>query len=257
MKILAAGVLLACVFPAAASADPTFSVSSTPVGALTALPAKVEHRLTLTSGATAETVTVSGPGVLRVTGVTPERISALPFPIAQCEGRWQRTVPAYGGTVSRSDVTLTIPPSTTVFVDTQVSFVRAPRPGDTLDATFTLTPASGTDVDVPSPAPAYKGPRGVAVKFSVKRSAQLVYRVQGFTNPAHGGRIVLWAYAPGRKQASRIAATRVRQGAWSIKQLQLPRGGKWEFYARYKSAGTSFTDDASPCGEVVGVPVSS
>jgi hypothetical protein len=257
MRLLAAGVLLACVFPAAASADPTFSVSATPAGTLTALPAKVDHRLALTAGTTAETVKVSGPGPLRVSGVTAGRVAALPFEEFRCEGRWQRFLLAYGGTVASSEVTLTIPPSTTAYVDTIVSFVRTPRTEDTLDAAFTLTPASGTEIDVPSPAPAYTGPRGVDVKFSLKRRSELVYDVRGTTMAANGGRIILWAYKPGRKHASRIAATRVRQGAWSIKQLQLPRGGMWEFYARYKSAGTSFTDDASPCGEVVGVPVSS
>jgi hypothetical protein len=253
MKLFAAGVLLACVFPAAASADPKFSVSATPVGALTALPAKVEHRLTLTAGATAETVTVSGPGALRVSGVTAERMSALPFPIATCEGRWIHTLPAYGGKVSRSEATFTIPPATTAFVDTSVSFMRTPRADDALDAAFTLIPASGAEIEVASPAPAYTGPRGVDLSFTLKRRSALGYAVKGKVDPARTGRVTLWGYAPGRKRASPLATTRVRKGAWSIKGLELPRAGKWEFYARYRSAGTTFANDVSPCGVLVGV----
>jgi hypothetical protein len=253
MKLLAASVLLACVFPAAAAADPTFSVSATPAGALSALPARVDHRLTLTAGATAETVTVSGPGALRVSGVTPGTAAGVPFEEFRCEGRWHHSQQAYGGAVGRSEVTFTIPPSTTAFVDTRVSFVRTPRPEDTLDAEFSLTPASGTEVDVRSLAPIYTGPRGVDLSFNLKRRSAIGYAVQGKVAPARTGRVTLWAYAPGRKRATAIAKTRVRAGKWSIKHLRLPRAGKWEFYARYKSAGTTFADDASPCGVLVGV----
>ena len=248
-RVAAAAVLAACLGPAAAEADPTVTVSaSAATGALAALPARVDHRLTLTAGEAAETVTVSGPGTLRVSGTTPERGSAVPFPAATCEGQWVRIHQPYGGKAARSEVTLTIAPMSTVFVDTTVSFARAPWPDDTLAAEWDVTPASGRMRAYTSPAPRYAGPRGVVVKFALKRRSALVYTVSGVVNPARGGRVTLWGYAPGRKQASRLQATRVRRGAWSIKGLRLPRAGRWEFYARYETAGTSFADDVTPCG---------
>ena len=258
MKLLTAGVLLACVFPAAASADPTVSVSaSATAGGLAALPAKVDHRLTLTAGETAEKVTVNGPGALRVTGATVEHTAAVPLSVATCEGRWMRIHQAYGGATGHTEVTLSVAPFSTAYVDTTVSFTRPPWPEDTLAAGWDVTPASGRTRTYTSPAPTYRGPRGVVVDFTLSRRSELLYKVKGTVDPARTGRITLFGYAPGRKHAKAIATTRVRAGKWSIKSLRLPRGGKWEFYARYKSAGTTFADDASPCGLIVGVPVRS
>src|SRR4029079_15539264 len=114
----------------------------------------------------------------------------------------------YGGDVAFSDVTFTLPPSTTAFVDTSVSFVRTPRAADTLNATFSFNPGSPTELNVPSPAPAYTGPRGVDLDFTVKQRrarSQLLYAVKGTVAAARTGRVTLWAYAPGHMHATAVA----------------------------------------------------
>ena len=44
---------------------------------------------------------------------------------------------------------------------------------------------------------------------------------------------------------------RADQRRHSHRRLSLPRTGRWELYARYRSAGKAFADDASQCGTVV------
>ena len=41
---------------------------------------------------------------------------------------------------------------------------------------------------------------------------------------------------------------RVRNSTWRIRRLQLPRAGRWEFYARYRPTSKAFAADASECG---------
>ena len=66
------------------------------------------------------------------------------------------------------------------------------------------------------------------------------------------GRVELWGYAPGKTRATRLAVARVRDGEWAIPRLRPSRTGRWEFYARYRTAEpTEFADDASVCGTVV------
>ena len=77
----------------------------------------------------------------------------------------------------------------------------------------------------------------------------LVNLLTGVRRPS-SGRVELWGYAPGAKRARTLASVRVRDGVWSMPNLRLSRTGPWEFYARYKSAGRSYADDASQCGTI-------
>ncbi len=74
----------------------------------------------------------------------------------------------------------------------------------------------------------------------------------GTAEDVDSGRVELWGYAPVRTRASRLAVARVRDGAWTIPRLSLPRTGRWEFYARYRTAKPAeFANDASICGTLL------
>jgi hypothetical protein len=251
----AVAVLASCALASSASADPAISVSATPFGALETLPARVDHRLTLTAGASAETVTVTGPGLLRVSGTAPERESAVPFALIACEGRWLRQHIAYRGTTGRSEVTLTIAPSSTVFVETSVVFARAPWAQDTLEASFEVTPASGVARTVASPAPAYGGPRGLEITFKATRRGVQLYDFTGSVGlpRVNSGDVFLEGYAPGRKRATRLALAGVHGGRFKISNLRLPRPGRWEFFVRYRTESKAYANDVTQCGTVVRV----
>ena len=250
---LALAALLLCALPASARANPSISVSSTAQGVPGNLPSKVTHRLALTAGATPETVGITAFGGLAVSGnsVSVGEQTAVGPGLFRCGTRWQRQHDAFGG-LSRFSVSMTIAPFATAFVDTVRQFTSPPWAGDVLDATWQVTPAQGVPFDVDSTAPTFKGAYGVELDFTVTRLSAGVYTVRGTALTGVGsGRVELWGYAPGRTRATRLAVARVRDDEWSIPRLRPSRTGRWELYARYRSAGKAFADDASECGTVV------
>jgi hypothetical protein len=188
------------------------------------------------SGYTVNEMTATGPGVF------------------QCPGRWIRVHEARGAE-SRRNVSLTLAPSSTVNIDTKTSFRKPPWATDDLDAAWEITPAQGAPFTVESSAPTFEGAYGVELDFDLTRVSAGVYAVVGTAESGvDSGRVELWGYAPGRSRASRLATARVRDDAWSISRLRLPRTGRWELYARYRTARPAeFANDASVCGTFVRV----
>lgn len=147
---------------------------------------------------------------------------------------------------------MTIAPASAALVQTVTEFVAPPWASDTLDVTWQLEPVAGSPFEVISTAPEYQGQMGVELSFELARRSARVYAVTGDTNPvASTGRVELWGYAPGSKRAQRLASVRPRGGAWRVPRLELPRTGRWEFYARYRTVGKALGDDASECGTVI------
>jgi hypothetical protein len=252
---LALAAVLLCALPASAHANPSISVSASAEGVPGNLPSKVTHRLALTAGATPETVGISALGGLAVSGasVSVGEQTAVGPSLSRCPTRWDRQHDALGG-LATFTVSVTIAPFATAFVDSVRRFTKPPWAEDVLDATWGLTPAQGGAFAVTSTAPTFKGAYGVELDFTMTRRSAGVYAVQGTAQSGvNSGRVELWGYAPGKTRASRVAVARVRGDEWSIPRLRPSRTGRWEFFARYRSAGKTFADDASQCGTVVRV----
>ena len=258
-RSLALAVLALLALPSAALANPSISVSASRDGSTASLPAKVKHRLTLTAGAPAETVTVTvSPSARLVVGgdaqsVLPPETGVGPS-VATCPGRWSRLHDAYRGGSLLDHVTLTLAPGATAFVEATVELVRPPWAEETLDARWFVEPAQGRAFDVISNAPLYNGPLGVELALRAARAPDGHYVVAGTAEPIVGsGRVELWAFPPGRNRATRIARVRVRNGAWSYNRFLPDRTGRWELYARYRTTGRTYANDASECGTFVRV----
>jgi hypothetical protein len=252
---LALAALVLCALPSPALANPSISTSASASGALNRLPATVSHRLTLTAGTTEEKVGISTSGSMTVSGagVTVDENTGVGSSVERCAGRWQHLHLAHGD-VGRFSVKITIAPLATATIDVPITFAHAPWAADSLDAIWSITPAQGAGFDVVSRAPFYDGPMGVHLRFTLTRLARRVYSVAGTAaSGVDSGRVQLWGYAPGRNKARRLAVARVHGGAWRIHRLRLPRAGTWEFYARYRTAGKAFANDASQCGTIAGV----
>jgi hypothetical protein len=250
-------VLVVLALPSAASANPSIVVSAARVGSTAKLPAKVRHTLQLTAGAAAESISVSVSPAARIvlTGVpTPPPGPQTGPSLATCPGRWTRFHDAYRGGPIPDDVFFTIPAGQTATLTADVELVRAPWADETLDATWSIEPAQGRPFDVVSDAPLYGGPLGVQLDFSVTRAPDGRYVVAGTAGTdVDSGRVELWAYAPGAKKARRVARVPVSAASWAYNRFAPTRRGKWELYARYRSAGKAFADDASECGTIVSV----
>jgi hypothetical protein len=251
---LALAALVLCALPSSALANPSFSVSMTAGGVPGNLPSEVTHRLTLTGGAAQESVRISTVGSMSLSGsgYTVDEQTATGPGVFQCPGRWTRVHEARGAE-SRRNVRLTLAPFATANIDTKTSFRRPPWASDTLDAAWDITPAQGTEFTLVSTAPTFQGAYGVELGFDMARVSQGVYAVIGTAeSEVDSGRAELWGYAPGQSRARRLAVARVRDSAWSIAKLRLPRTGRWEFYARYRTAKPAdFADDASICGTIM------
>ena len=251
---LALAAVALCALPSSALANPSASVSMTAGGVPGNLPSEVTHRLTLTGGATQESVRVSTVGSMRLSGsgYTVDEMTATGPGVFQCAGRWIRVHQALGAQ-PRRNLRLTLAPGATANIDTRTSFRRPPWASDNLDAAWDITPAQGTEFTVVSTAPTFEGAYGVELGFDMTRVAPSVYAVTGTAEAeVDSGRVELWGYAPGRTRASRLAVARVRDSAWSIPRLRLPRTGSWEFYARYRTAKPAdFVNDTSVCGTIV------
>src|SRR4051812_43512061 len=122
-----AALLLLCACPSPALGNPAISVSASPVGALKSLPAKVNHRLTLTAGATPETVAVSTGAAIAVsgTGVTTGPVTALGPPTFACPSRWTHPHEPYGS-AGRFSVTVTLAPFASAFLDATIALRKPP-----------------------------------------------------------------------------------------------------------------------------------
>jgi hypothetical protein len=252
---LAFAILLA--LPAAAGANPSISVSAARIGSTRHLPAKVQHTLKLTAGLAPEQVIVdvTPPSHIAVTGATVMRpVSGTGPSLASCPGRWTRFHMPYRTQNFPTEVTLGIAAGQTATLTTTVELVHAPWPDETLDATWSIEPALGRAFDVVSNAPLYGGPLGVQLAFGIVRALDGDYVVSGTAEPdVNSGHVELWAFPPGRDHARRIARLRVRNGAWSYNRFRPGRRGRWELYARYRTAGHTFAHDTSECGTSVRV----
>jgi hypothetical protein len=256
-RVLALTILVLLAAPPAAPANPSIVVSSARVGSTAKLPAKVRHTLQLTAGATAEqvTVSVSPPARIDLAGVPapPPRPQTGPS-VATCAGQWARFHTAYRGGPIPDDVSFTIPAGQTATLTAGVQLVRAPWEDETLDATWSIEPAQGRAFDVVSNAPLYGGPLGVQLSFGVTRAPDGHYVVSGTAGTdVDSGHVELWAYAPGAKTAHRVARVPVHAATWSYTRFAPSRPGKWELYARYRTARRAFANDASECGTFVSV----
>ena len=255
LRRLGLAALLICALPSSALANPSFSVSMTAAGVPGNLPSTVTHRLTVTAGAAQETVSIStfGPMVVSGAGQIEER-SAVATPVIRCEGRWMRLHQAHGD-VARNNLRLTLAPFAAAFIDTETHYENPPWDSDDLGAVWEITPAQGTTFDIASPTPEFRGAYGVELDFAMTRLATRVYAVAGTAAiGVDSGRVELWGYAPGKTRANRLTTVRVRDGEWSIPRLSLPRAGRWEFYARYRTARpAAYADDASTCGTLLRV----
>src|SRR3954447_4545613 len=150
----ALAALLLCAVPAPALANPSFSVSQSAEGVPGNLPSKVTHRLTITAGATQETVGLAAAGSLVVSGnpLSVEDVTAVGSPVSRCAGRWDRPHEPHGE-VSVFKARVTLAPFAPAFVDTTGSFETPPWAADSLDATWEITPAQGTPFSITSTAP--------------------------------------------------------------------------------------------------------
>ncbi|MDA0185074.1 hypothetical protein OJ997_32520 [Solirubrobacter phytolaccae] len=242
-----------CALPASAAANPSFTVQQVTEDASVDLPSKVTHQLAITAGATAETVSIRTDGKPTISGATVDEQTTAEPSFAPCDGRWTRVHDALGG-ASSTDTRITVAPGATASVQTARAFTQAPWASETLDATWTITPAQGMPFKLTSTAPDYRGALGVELDFSVALVAEKVLTVTGTAGTdVSSGKVQLWGYAPRAKRATRLAVTRVRDGAWSIRSLRLPKAGVWEFYARYRTATKAYANDASACGTKIGV----
>jgi hypothetical protein len=250
---LALAAVMLCALPSSALANPSISVTTSAEGVPGNLPSKVTHRLTLTAGATQETIGISALGSLKVSGDTLAiaEPTAVGPPTSTCGTRWERPHEPFGAR-SQFHVMIVLAPFATAFVDTVTRFTKPPWADDSLDTTWELTPAQGSPFDVVATAPTFKGAYGVELGFAMTRVSPGVYAVQGTAQTdVNSGRVELWGYAPGRTRAARLAVVPVHDGAWAIPDLRPSRTGRWEFYARYRTARKAFANDASVCGTVV------
>jgi hypothetical protein len=248
-----AAVALLCVLPASALANPSFTLQQSAEGVPGNLPSKVTHQLSISAGATAEIIRIETLGKPAISGATIDEQKAVSASVVGCPGRWARPHLALEEPISTS-TTITVAAGTTALVQTTRSFARPPWASDTLDATWVITPAQGTPFDLTSAAPDYRGALGVELGFGAVPVSARVLAVTGTAGSGiDSGRVQLWGYAPGAKRATRLAGARVRDGAWSIAALRLPKAGVWELYARYRTASKAYADDASECGTLVRV----
>jgi hypothetical protein len=256
-RSLALAVLALLALSPAALGNPSIAVSSSRDGSTARLPAKVNHVLTLTAGATAEELTVSVSLASRITvtgGAVVQPPSGVGPSVATCPGRWSRMHEPYRTGPPPNEVTLTIAAGQSASLAADVELIRAPWADETLDATWFIEPRQGRAFDVVSNAPLYSGPLGVKLAFTATRAPDGHYVVAGTTEPSvNSGRIELWAFPPGRTRATRIARVGVRNGSWSFNRFLPARTGRWELYARYRTAGRTYANDTADCGTFIRV----
>jgi hypothetical protein len=249
---LALAALVLCALPSSALANPSISTNVAIAGVPSSLTTRVTHQLMLTAGASEEKVAIHTLGAAKVSGagVTVDENSGSGSAVFNCGGRWQR-LHLPNGELGSFNLKLTIAPGATARLNLARRFNQPPWVDDNLDAVWGINPAQGSDFDVVSTGPDYTGPMGVQLSFSLRRVAPLAYSVAGRADTGvDSGRVQLWGYAPGRKQAHRLAVARVHGSTWRIRRLRLPQAGRWEFYLRYRTASKAFANDVSECGTI-------
>lgn len=242
---LAAGLLLP-----AASAEPSFDVSVTPA-VLRDWRTPVDHRLTITAGATAEHFQLQvdgtrerGPGLTLVGGGAASSIG--------CVGRrWHTARSESGGSYEVYRVDLE--PGQSTYLTTRTGLPGPPWPTDVLGFSAHVSAAEPGAVApqtalVSGPGPLLRLPRGVPIELSAGRGRAGRISVRGVaTGLPAGERIRIRAFAPGATRARLVAVATVGRGGRFGAAFRARRGGVWDVYARYRSALPEFADDASPC----------
>src|SRR4051794_1478467 len=230
-----AALALLCALPAPALANPSFTLQQSVEGVPGNLPSRVTHQLSIAAGATAETIRIQTLGRPAISGATIDDEKVVSASVVGCPGRWARPHHPLGDPFSTT-TTITVAAGATALVQTTRSFTQPPWASDTLDATWAITPAPGMSFDLTSTPPDYRGALGVELGFGVVPVSAKVLAVTGTAaSDVSSGRVQLWGYAPGAKRARQLAVARVRDGAWSIAALRLPKTGVWELYARYRT----------------------
>src|ERR1700754_4397960 len=118
-------IALLCALPAPALANPSFTLQQSAEGVPGNLPSKVTHQLSITAGATAETLRVETLGKPAISGATIGEQKAVSASIVRCPGRWARPHLALEDPISTS-TTITVAAGTTALVQTTRSFSRPP-----------------------------------------------------------------------------------------------------------------------------------
>lgn len=92
LRRLALAALVACALPSSALAAPSVSVEVVREGPPGNTASKVRHRLTITAGATPETVELAAAARMEITGagVTVDEQRATGPGVSRCAGRWER-----------------------------------------------------------------------------------------------------------------------------------------------------------------------
>src|SRR3954452_2329812 len=107
-----AALALLCALPATALANPSFTLQQAVEGVPGNLPSKVTHQLSITAGATAETVRIQTLGKPQIYGATVDEQTAVSASVARCAGRWSRLHDALGG-LSSTTTRITVAPGAT------------------------------------------------------------------------------------------------------------------------------------------------
>jgi hypothetical protein len=254
-----AAVLAALLaLPTAAAANPSIEVSSARDGSTARLPAKATHTLKLTAGATQEEleVSISPPTRISVTGASEIQPPPGAGPsVAFCPGRGSRMHEPFATSTLPGFVFITIAAGQTATLTADVELTQAPWPDETLDAMWSIDPAQGRQFDVISNAPLYSGPLGVKLAFRATRAPDGHYVIAGTTDPPflNSGRVDILSFPPDRDRSRRIARVPVRNGKWSFSRFLPDRRGRWELYARYRSAGRTYANDVTDCSTFVTV----
>jgi hypothetical protein len=251
----AATIVLLLVVPAGARANPSVAVSILTSSNMNRFPASVTHRLTMTAApGRAETLTVSGLGRGLAIGGQAQVLEsrATGAGVARCAGRWSALHDARrDGT---TEVRLRIAPGGVATADLRTAFAGRPWLGEGLNGTFTITPEGGRAYSVTSRAAAYTGPISPELSLRVVRSSGRHAVITGDARGVRSGRVELWAYAPSRRLAQRIATVGVRRGGrYSYAGWRPRRAGRWELYARYRRTRSTPVRGATECGRYVQV----
>lgn len=235
--------------PAVAAANPAVGVEVVSSTNLTRLPATVVHRLTLTAGATEETVRVSTNGSSVEVGGSAVQAegTVVSEPLRQCPGRWSAFHAAVDRKLFRSS--FRIPAGTTATVTVPVTASAPLYFDETLDAEFELQVGEQKPFVIGSEAPSWSGPAVPDLSLFVIRGANRSTVITGQAPGPGQGRIEVWGIAPRTTKGRLLKTVRVDgQGLWSWAGWRPRQAGRWELYARYRRSATAPRTGATECG---------
>ena len=237
MKLLAAGVLLACVFPAAASADPMFSVSaSTPSGVLDGAPGQGRPPADAHRGRDSR----DGHRVRARRAARQRRHAGAPVRPAVSDRHVRGALDPHPPGLRRQDLPLggdAHDPAVHHGVRGHAGVLRArtaghgharrgvhdhtgvrhrDRGGFARARLHRAARRQPADRDDPRLAP---GLRRARLRRSRELRPRLALRLRAGTQEGH------------------VAGTTTvaKRNSWSFEIMRLPRAGRWEFYARYEA----------------------